>query len=271
MCQFFKKRGYPDSAATTGKHRAQEIDRETALQTSQNKETDRIPFTLTYHPQNLAIKNVILKNFKILRNDPETKHMFSLPPLISFKREKNLGNFLVRSAFKFNDQPGTFTCKRTQCKTCPFLYNTVKISAPNRSVKVTDRFTCITTNVIYCITCTLCKKIYIGETGRRLAETQDKTTQMRPNQSRAILIFPITPTTTRLFAGYPYTTGTQKAAKISNKNSFFNSVHSLHTELMNASHSTNLFTNSCNHISTNGNALLHSHINHNNPQFLYSL
>ena len=57
MCQFFKKRGYPDSAVTTGKHGAQEIDRETALQTSQNEETDRIPFTLTYHPQNLAIKN----------------------------------------------------------------------------------------------------------------------------------------------------------------------------------------------------------------------
>ena len=121
MCQFFKKRGYPDSAVTTGKHRAQEIDRETALQTSQNEETDRIPFTLTYHPQNLAIKNVILKNFKILRNDPETKHIFSLPPLISFKRDKNLGNFLVRSAFKFNNKPGTFTCKRTRCKTCPFL------------------------------------------------------------------------------------------------------------------------------------------------------
>ena len=56
---------------TTGKHRAQEIDRETALQTSQNEETNIIPFTLTYHPQNLAIKNVILNNFKILRNDPE--------------------------------------------------------------------------------------------------------------------------------------------------------------------------------------------------------
>ena len=99
---FFKKRGYPDSAVSTGKHRAQEIDRETALQTSQNEETDRIPFTLTYHPQNLAIKNIILRNFKILRNDPETGHMFSLPPLISFKRDKNLGNFLVGSAFKPN-------------------------------------------------------------------------------------------------------------------------------------------------------------------------
>ena len=51
-----------------------------------------------------------------------------------------------------------------------FLSNTVKISGPNRSVKVTDHFTCITANVIYCITCTLCKKIYIGETGRRLAD-----------------------------------------------------------------------------------------------------
>ena len=70
---------------------------------------------------------------------------------------------------------------------------------------------------------------------------------MGPNQSRAILIFPITPTITWPFAGYPYTTGTQKAAKVSNNNSFFNWVHSLHTELMNASHSTNSFSNSCDH------------------------
>ena len=39
-----------------------------------------------------------LKNFKILHSDPETKHKFPIPPLISFKRDKNIGNFLVRSA-----------------------------------------------------------------------------------------------------------------------------------------------------------------------------
>ena len=59
--------------------------------------------------------------------------------------------------------------------------------------------------------------------------------------------------------------GTQKAAKISSKNSFVNWVHSLHTELMNASHFTNLFTNSCDRISTYGKAPLHSRINHNSP------
>ena len=170
MCQFFKNCGYSDSTVTTGKHRTQEIDQETALQTSQNKDNNRIPFTLTYHPQNLAVKNIILKNFKIFRNDPETKHIFSLPLLISFKRDKNIGSLLVRSAFKSENQPGTSKCKRTCCKTCPFISNLVKISGPNRSAKITDHLTCISVNVIYCITCTLCKKIYIGETGRRLAD-----------------------------------------------------------------------------------------------------
>ena len=31
-------------------------------------------------------------------------------------------------------------------------------------------FTCTSANVIYCITCALCKKLYIGETGRRLGD-----------------------------------------------------------------------------------------------------
>ena len=32
------------------------------------------------------------------------------------------------------------------------------------------RFTCTSANVIYCITCTLCNKLFIGETGRRLGD-----------------------------------------------------------------------------------------------------
>ena len=45
-----------------------------------------------------------------------------------------------------------------------------QLSGPKRSVKITDRFTCTSANVIYCITCTLCKTLYIGETGRRLGD-----------------------------------------------------------------------------------------------------
>ena len=45
-----------------------------------------------------------------------------------------------------------------------------KISGPKRSIKITDHFTCTSANVIYCITCTYCNKLYIGETGRRLGD-----------------------------------------------------------------------------------------------------
>ena len=78
--------------------------------------------------------------------------------------------FLVKSTFKTIEEPGTFKCARSRCKTCPFVQNAHKISGPKRSVKITDRFTCTSANVIYCITCTLCKKLYIGETGRRLGD-----------------------------------------------------------------------------------------------------
>ena len=54
MCDaiFFDKRGYPASLVQAGHLRAQQIDRQSALQTSQKENNNRIPFTLTFHPQN---------------------------------------------------------------------------------------------------------------------------------------------------------------------------------------------------------------------------
>ena len=126
--------------------------------------------SLSFHPHNLPVTSIILKNFKLLRNDSETGTIFPQLLLISFKRDKNIGKFLVRSSFQTNDQSGTFKCARSRCKTCPFIHNVEKISGPKRSIKITDHFTCTSANVIYCITCTYCNKLYIGETGRRLGD-----------------------------------------------------------------------------------------------------
>ena len=72
MCQFFEKRGYPASIVQAGHHRAQLIDQQSSLQASQKQHSDCIPFTLTFHPHNHSVKSIILKNFKLLQNDPET-------------------------------------------------------------------------------------------------------------------------------------------------------------------------------------------------------
>ena len=73
MYHFFDKRGYPAAVVQAGHHRAQQIDRQSALQTSQRENNNRIPFTLTFHPHNHAVKSMILKNFKLLQNDPDTE------------------------------------------------------------------------------------------------------------------------------------------------------------------------------------------------------
>ena len=72
---------------------------------SKKENNNRIPFTLTFHPHNHAVKYIILKNFRLLRNDPDTGRIFSQTSLISFKCDKNIGNFLVRSAFQISEQP----------------------------------------------------------------------------------------------------------------------------------------------------------------------
>ena len=110
MWEFFDKHGYPASVVKAGHHHAQQIDQQSALQMSQKENNNRIPFTLTFHPHNHAEKCITLKNFKLLQNDPDTGRIFSQPPLISFKRDKNIGNFLVRSTFQTSEQLGTFKC-----------------------------------------------------------------------------------------------------------------------------------------------------------------
>jgi len=63
--KFFKNRGYPDSVVKTAHYRDQQNYRESALQTSNKEKNERIPFTLTFHPYNLVVEIIILKNFKL--------------------------------------------------------------------------------------------------------------------------------------------------------------------------------------------------------------
>ena len=136
-----------------------------------NANSYRIPFTLTFHPA-LTTKQLnpsLLKTLKYSKR-LETGTIFSHSPLISFQRDKNIGKFLVRSSFQTSDQPGTFKCARSRRKTCPLFSNVEKMSELKRSINITDHFTSTSANVIYCITCTYCKKLYIRGTGRRLGD-----------------------------------------------------------------------------------------------------
>ena len=182
------------------------------------------------------------------RKLPCSYTFLSQPPLISFKRDKNIGNFLVRSVLKSDDQPVTFKCARKRCNTCPFIYNANKITGPKRSIEITDRFTCTSANVIYRITCTLCKKIYIGETGRRLGDRfREHLRDVERNDKDASkpvarhFNLPNHSSQHMTIYGHSLHQGNTESRKMWKKISFFKSAHLIPTVSTNAFHSTNLF------------------------------
>ena len=63
MSNFFSERGYPDSILSKALNRVQNVNRESALEPSASDNEERIPFTLTFHPNNLAARNVVLRKF----------------------------------------------------------------------------------------------------------------------------------------------------------------------------------------------------------------
>ena len=61
MCHFFDKRGYPASVVQAGHHRAQQIDRQSALQTSQKENNIGEKVLIRYPPaKKLSSKRSIL-------------------------------------------------------------------------------------------------------------------------------------------------------------------------------------------------------------------
>ena len=100
----------------------------------EESQKSRTPFVTTFHPWNLVAGKIIRRN---------------LP----------------------DQSPGTFPCNRTVCRTCPHVNSSSTITTPKGHVNITGHFSCITYNVVYCLSCTKCPStVYIGETGRRLAD-----------------------------------------------------------------------------------------------------
>ena len=87
---------------------------------------DRIPFILQFHPSINPVRRIILKHYKSHLTNQDTKDIFKLLTITSYKRERNLCNYLVRASepqsLIFSDA-GTFSCKLRRHNTWKFVTN----------------------------------------------------------------------------------------------------------------------------------------------------
>lgn len=167
-------RGYPEDIISVAFQKAAKIDRKALIYKSRNKKTnDRFVFSFQYSPMSEKIKNAIYSNWHILSQDVDLKDSVCKPPIISFRKCKNLRNELVSSQYSDKrdtwlssmSTPGNHKCG--SCSYCAQLVSGKSIEMGGNYIPIHDFITCRSKFVTYVIFCP-CRRFYIGKTNRNL-------------------------------------------------------------------------------------------------------
>ena len=186
LSHHFKRRGYPETLITSALEKARSKDRQTLLSapshTTTSDKTDNLFAITTYQPNFAGIKPAILKNWHQLTRSNDTKYIFDTKIIFGHRRSKNLCEMLVHEKVNYPPKPTNMDtpspvvhqspCTTKKCRYCPRLNTTGRItcSVTNREYSSKIRVDCKSSNLIYCITCKICKIQYIGQTKRRLMD-----------------------------------------------------------------------------------------------------
>ena len=60
---------------------------------------------------------------------------------------------------------GSYLCQHPRCSTCGHISSETELLGPNDCIPIKESFTCLSSGLIYSISCRRCPAIYIGETG----------------------------------------------------------------------------------------------------------
>ena len=171
-------RGYKSKLIDAATDRARQVTREEALKRVFKEKTSQRPvFVITFDPRLPSISSIISKHWRTMIKDPHLKETFPLPPLVAYKRPKNIRDKAIRSKVY---PPPSLRPKReivgmkkcNKCPICPFVKEgkVVKATSNNEAVAINKPVNCQTRNAIYCLSCKKCPIQYIGETERTLQD-----------------------------------------------------------------------------------------------------
>ena len=101
---------------------------------------------------------------------------------------------------------GTYPCQHPRCRTCGHISNETDLLGPKDRLTIKESFTCLSSGLIYCISCRRCPAIYLSETEHtlreRLVNTSVASTRMPlVFQSQSISVLTDIPLRTRWSVG----------------------------------------------------------------------
>jgi len=191
------QRGYPPNETTAHVSTVTYDQREAALTQKQKRRNNRPVFVSRYSPLAKKALNVIRQHWCHLAADNRVGHLFPQSPIMAYRMNRNLKQKLVRAKLpplsSTNIHPPVniripldhtpvhehetsntlqwhpdfiHHCAIRSCFLHKILNTTIRIksSVTFRTYRTHGRINCNSKNVVYAITCTKCKKQYVGQT-----------------------------------------------------------------------------------------------------------
>ncbi len=167
-----RKRGYSGTYIEGQLRKVDRLDRSDLLRVKQKKsQEDRVPLVLTYSNLLPDIHAVVKRHMSVLHQSDKMRRVFTTPPLVAYRRDRNLCDTLVHGKTNKLVQPISYVCE-DGCASCDRL-SRMKLHDTEmlHSHATTQAYNCRTRNVVYAISCRRCScVVYVGETERTLKE-----------------------------------------------------------------------------------------------------
>ena len=193
MSHHFIRAHYPPDVITQAFNRVFALERESILQqidptTQGNQDSNKSFLITTFHPFFRECDTIVTRNWDLLDRSSSTRPLTNLQIVKGHRRAKNLRDLLVRARLPRSNPPtNPFTnpripsntsrvvntrCTRPFCPYCRCINRTGTItsSTTGKQYNTRSNVTCRSNNVIYCLTCRICSKQYVGQTKRMMVE-----------------------------------------------------------------------------------------------------
>ena len=175
-------RNYPKGILDAAIQKAKLIPRSVAIMKVVREHTSarRPVFVVSWDPRLPSLSTLTQKHWRsMIDQDPHMKETFPDPPLIAYKRQRNLGDFLIRAKIpptliRNSDRQirGMTKCGKG-CHACPYVKERKNIKTGQHTWNILDKVNCMSENIVYLIQCDKenCKENkYIGETSKPMHE-----------------------------------------------------------------------------------------------------
>ena len=134
---------------------------------SKSQEFKGVPLVIAFHPKFHLIGQLLNKHLHILYMDQETKNVFRLGPMATFRSARKLSSYLVKAKlYPIERIVISHKCKGKRCEVCLNIQETscFSSSVTNETYKINHQFDCNEKCLVYLLTCKNCLKQCVGQT-----------------------------------------------------------------------------------------------------------